>query len=237
MTARTAAIVVAGGTGTRFGRAEGKQLLAIGGRPVAWWAISAVSSATSVDMMVVVCHPDRVAEYRESLSSASRLGDPRFVAGGDTRQASVAAGLAAVGDSADIVVIHDGARPLVLPETVDRAVAMLTCSPELDGVIIGHPSTDTLKLAQDGLVAGTPDRSRYWAVQTPQVFRREALVRASAYAQSRGFVGTDDASLVESVGGRVALLEGPRDNLKITVPEDAAIAEAILGWRAREGSQ
>lgn len=229
----TIAIVVAGGTGERFGRSGGKQLLEVAGRPVLARAVEAVATAASVDGVVVVCHPDRVDEYRAAVGATAAVSTLHFVAGGGTRQQSVERGLTAAESLlADIVVVHDGARPLVSPELVDAACSVLLADATLDGVVVGHPVTDTLKLAQDGVIDSTPDRARYWAVQTPQVFRAPVLRTALDAAERTGFCGTDDASVVEHAGGHVGLTLGPRDNLKITVAEDAAVAEAILAWKA-----
>lgn len=230
------AIVVAGGSGERFARPGGKQLLEIAGVPMVVRTVSALASAPSVDEIVVVCHPQRVDEYRAAVESARVAAALRFVPGGETRQASVAAGLAAVADDAAIVAVHDGARPLVTAAAVERVLAPVLRG-EADGAVLGYPVTDTLKLAEGPVVAGTPDRSSYWAAQTPQVFRAGVLREALAAAERDGVLGTDDSSLVERLGKRVLLVEGPRDNLKITCPEDAAIAEAILAWRAQTAGE
>ena len=121
----------------------------------------------------------------------------------------MSAGLAAVPDTVATVLVQDGARPLLTAELVDRALAALAADPGAAGAVVGHPAVDTLKLAEDGVVLSTPDRSQYWAVQTPQVFRAAELRRAYAEAARAGFVGTDDSSLVERIGGRVLLVEGP----------------------------
>lgn len=228
-------IVVAGGSGERFGRPGGKQLLGIAGRPVVSYSVEAVGAASAVSAVVVVCHPDRVAEYREAIAETISCMDVplTFVPGGATRQESVERGLAAAEHlGAEVVVVHDGARPLLPSALVDESCAVLLGDEGLDGVVVGHPVTDTLKIAQDDRIESTPDRSRYWAVQTPQIFRTAALRSAMDHAAATGFLGTDDASLVEHHGGRVRLVCGPRDNLKITIAEDAAIAEAILAWKA-----
>lgn len=237
--APTVAIIVAGGTGERFGRKEGKQMLAIDGVPVLALTVRPFLAASLVDSLVVVCHPDRVDEYREAVERFAVASKPiAFTAGGATRQESVAAGLSVAERlGASAVAVHDGARPLVTQETIDRALAMLRDSNEVDGVVVGHPVTDTLKIANGELVEQTPDRSRYWAVQTPQCFDAPVLRAALDAAAGEGFTGTDDASLVERAGGRVALALGSRDNMKITVAEDAAIARAILAWRTAEEAQ
>lgn len=234
MTVRPAvvAVVVAGGSGERFGRRGGKQLLQLAGRPVAYWSVAACAAARSIDRLVVVCHPDRLAEYEDALAPAAGATAVSFVAGGETRQHSVSNGVAQAAEGpVEIVVVHDGARPLVSPALIDDAVNALWSAADLDGVIVGHPVSDTLKLVVGGTVDSTPDRSRFWAVQTPQVFRFGALRDALASAAAEAWVGTDDASVVERFGGRVGLVEGPRDNMKITVAEDAVIAEAILRFR------
>jgi 2-C-methyl-D-erythritol 4-phosphate cytidylyltransferase len=130
--------------------------------------------------------------------------------------------------------VHDGARPLVDPVTVDRAVAELEARPTLDGVVVGHPAVDTMKVVGPGnRVTGTPKRATLWVAQTPQVFRAEALVSAHARARAERWDATDDASLVERDGGVIGMLEGPRWNIKVTVPEDLVVVEALLDARTK----
>jgi len=232
MASKVAAIVLAGGSGERFGGVEGKQIATVAGMPVMSWSLRAVDAAR-VDSIVVVCHPDRVDEYRRIGIEPLRLHAPVvFVAGGATRQESAAAGLAAIPDEFEIVLLHDGARPLVTPETIRSAIDTLTASAEIDGVVVGHPSVDTVKVVDGHRVVETLDRSRIWAVQTPQVFRANALRAAFEAAALDGFCGTDDASVVEHNGGAVMMFEGPRDNIKVTVAEDATFVEAVLRQRA-----
>jgi 2-C-methyl-D-erythritol 4-phosphate cytidylyltransferase len=115
---------------------------------------------------------------------------------------------------------------------VAATLRALEADPSAAGAIVGQPVLDTLKLADAGVVGTTPDRSRYWSVQTPQTFRAPALRAAFALAAEDGFVGTDDAAVVEHAGGRVLLVAAPRDNIKVTVAEDVALVEAILAFRA-----
>ena len=239
VTPRIGAIIAAGGTGSRFGRPEGKQLAEIVGKPVVAWSIEAVAAATGVETIVVVCHPERVAEFRDravrALETSVRV---EVVAGGGTRQASVAAGIASMPEGCEVIVVHDGARPLATTALIDRAVRSLLEDPEAQGVVVGHPSVDTLKCVDDcGRVLSTPDRTLFWAVQTPQVFRAAALRQAYSTAAIDAYVGTDDASLVERLGGRVLVIEGPRDNIKVTRAEDLLIAEAVLAARLRTPAQ
>lgn len=226
------AVIVAGGEGVRFGRAEGKQLAPVAGRPLVAWALGSVAQCADVDALVCVCHPERLDAFRTATSPFLPAGrDVRFVGGGTTRQASAGAGIAALPD-ADVLVVHDGARPLVTPSLVCEAVAALEADGSLDGVVVGHPAYDTLKaVAPSGVVEGAVDRSRVWVAQTPQVFRADSLREAYAAAVRDGFLGTDDASLVERSGGRVRMLLGPRDNVKVTVPEDLDLVEAVLRTR------
>ncbi len=230
-----AGIIVAGGSGERFGRAGGKQLLEVGGLPVMSWALRAFDAVPAVELLVVVTHPDRVEEYAEAAVDPLRLRAPVVVvAGGERRQDSVAAGLAEVPDDVDLVAIHDGARPLVTPDVIASAVAALEDA-SLDGVVVGHPATDTLKVVESGIIVDTANRSRFWHAQTPQVFRTAMFRNVMREAELGAWEATDDAALVERAGGRVGMVEGSRDNLKVTVPEDAAIVEAVLRWREGEG--
>lgn len=227
---RCVALIAAGGTGDRFGARDGKQIAHLAGLPVLAHTLCAFSRSSMVDSLVVVCHPDRVAEYEREVASHAGSMPIRFVAGGDTRSASVAAGLAVLDDDVEYVLVHDGARPLVTASLIDAVVRRLAEDPGIDGVIVGHPSYDTLKEVREHAILSTLDRSRYWAVQTPQVFRADVLRSAHAVAGPDA-PATDDASLVEAAGGALRVFEGPRDNLKITVAEDLAIAEAILAYR------
>lgn len=212
----------------------GKQLAVVAGHPVLWWTLRAVAASPHLSEIVVVSHPDRVGEYVDAAIAPLGLGERvRVVPGGNTRQDSVAQGLRAVSADSEFVVVQDGARPLLTPQMIADVLEPLIADAGWAGAVVGYPAVDTLKLVEGAQAVATPDRSQYWAVQTPQAFRAEALHSAYAAAAAEGFVGTDDASLVERVGGRVTLVQGPRDNLKVTVPEDLLFVEAAL--RFREG--
>jgi 2-C-methyl-D-erythritol 4-phosphate cytidylyltransferase len=194
--------------------------------------LRAFESCAEVDQVVVVTHPERVDEFAAAVRTAGCGKVRAVVAGGDTRQLSVRAGLACIAKDTEIVAIHDGARPLVTPDAISASVRELVERPELDGVVVGHPMHDTVKdVGDDGLISSTVDRSRLWVAQTPQVFRVARLHTAFAAAEADGFEGTDDASLVERVGGRVGMVTGSRDNIKVTVAEDLALARAVLAAR------
>jgi 2-C-methyl-D-erythritol 4-phosphate cytidylyltransferase len=228
-----AAVIVAGGEGERFGQPGGKQLARVAGLPVLAHTLAAFERCDAVDVIVVVTHPDRVASYRaEAVEAVGARKVIAVVAGGETRGASVAAGLAALPEGCTAVAVHDGARAAVSPATIAASFAALDADPRLDGVVVGHPAFDTIKEADaDGRVVRTPDRSRLWVAQTPQTFRLPVLVRAHERAVREGFEATDDAGLVERCGGDVMMLEGPRWNIKVTVPEDLVVLGALLEER------
>jgi 2-C-methyl-D-erythritol 4-phosphate cytidylyltransferase len=230
---RNVAIIVAGGDGTRLGREGGKQLAVVAGMPVLGHTIAAFEACAAVDAIVVVAHPSRVGEYTAVVRQSGARKVESIVPGGETRQDSVANGLVVVGQSADIIIVHDGARPLVTPALIEETIRGLVEDASASGAIVGHPSYDTVKsVVEEGYVETTEDRERLWLVQTPQVFRAVVLRDAYARAAAEGFRGTDDASIVERTGGRIRLILGPRDNIKVTVPEDLVVVERLLAERA-----
>jgi 2-C-methyl-D-erythritol 4-phosphate cytidylyltransferase len=196
-------IVPAAGAGERLGAEVPKAFAVLGGRPLIEW---------SLDVLRQVC--DRVVVA----VPADRVEPPDFVAGGATRSESVRRALEAAPE-ATVVVVHDAARPMVTVELVQRCLDGLE---GFDGAIAAAPVTDTVKGVAYGRVVRTPDRARLWAVQTPQVFRADVLREAV------GGEATDDAALVEAMGGRVRVVDAPRENLKVTTPFDVRVAEMLL---------
>jgi 2-C-methyl-D-erythritol 4-phosphate cytidylyltransferase len=218
--------------GERFGYARGKQYVELCGLPLVSWAVLAFDRAPSVGHIVVVCPVGRVAETRDIIMGSLSLDTSvTFAEAGETRQDSVVNGLVAMPEGYQLVAIHDGARPLITVDAIERCLDELRSDAELDGAICASRCIDTLKLVEDGDIVATPDRSFYWSALTPQVFRMRAVLAAHRSAVRDGYVGTDDASLVERVGGRVRCVESPRDNIKVTLPEDLAVAEASLRQR------
>jgi 2-C-methyl-D-erythritol 4-phosphate cytidylyltransferase len=204
------AVIVAAGSGERFGGP--KQFELLGGRTVVDHA--AAMAREVVDGVVVVVPVDRVAA-------------PSEVAGGATRSESVRLGLAAVPPEADVILVHDGARPFASADLYRAVIAAVRGG--ADGAVPGIDVTDTIKVVDDArTVVSTPERATLVAVQTPQAFRAAALRRAHAAEPE----ATDDASLVEDTGGKVVVVEGSPANLKITRPIDLAIAEALLRFGA-----
>jgi 2-C-methyl-D-erythritol 4-phosphate cytidylyltransferase len=227
----SSAVVVAGGQGVRFGCPEGKQLALLAGRPMLYWGLAAMEQASSIREVAVVFAPEGVVEVR-SLVAGWAFGKVKaVVAGGRTRRESVSLGLAALGPDVEAVAVHDGARPLVLPVDIDSCVAAL---PGWDGVVLGRPACDTIKRAADGgAVLETLSRRELWLAETPQVFRLTALRAAHAAGRAPDGLATDDAALVELAGGKVRMVAATGLNLKVTVPEDLILAEAVLEQRRK----
>ena len=228
-------ILAAGGSGTRLGLEGGKQLLEILGKPVAAWSLDSLARSASIDELIVVCDPSRVPEYTAALlPHLETEKGVSFIAGGESRQDSVFAGLLAAQElEADIVVIHDGARPLLKSAELDEAIQVFIDHQELEGLIFGHPVTDSLKRVRISdqkpvLIEQSLNRSEFYAVQTPQIFETKTLFEAHEQAQSQGILATDDAALVEALGRSVGIFEAARYNIKVTLPEDVLLVESSL---------
>ena len=237
---KTAAIILAGGTGERFGNEGGKQLVEIGGKPILTWSVEAFDAVGDIGLIVIVCPAERQGEYLSKAVDPFSFATPIVVAAaGSTRQESAFSGLELVPEEFEYVVMHDGARPLISADLIAHTIATLKGNIDADGAVVAHPAIDTLKVVENGVIVGTPDRSVFWNAQTPQVFRSGIYRRAHASALSDGFVGTDDSSLIERLGGRVLVVEGKRDNIKLTVPEDylmlvAAVRERYLKQKGEQ---
>lgn len=217
------AVIAAAGSSSRMG---GRDKLAepLDGIPVILRTLAAVEAVPEIREIVVVAREDRVEEYRRLLGQCSRLR--AVVPGGSTRQESARNGVRALSPDCTLAAIHDGARPLVTPEVFARCIeAARSCGAATAAV----PVKDTIKLADEaGRVLDTPDRSRLWAVQTPQIFDRERYLRAAEEAERRGLSCTDDCQLFEAMGWEVQLVMGDYRNLKLTTPEDFLAAGAYL---------
>jgi len=226
---KTAAIIMAGGSGERFGREGGKQLVEIAGKPMLTWSAEAFDAVGDVGLIVVVCPEERHEEYLKRAIDPFPFVTPVIVApAGPTRQESAFSGLEYVPEEFEFVAMHDGARPLVKPSLIAHTINIVKGNTDCDGAIVAMRAVDTLKVVEDGVIAGTPDRNVFWHAQTPQVFRAGIIRRAHAAALSDGFVGTDDSSLIERLGGRVLVVQGSRDNFKMTNPEDYEMLEAAV---------
>ena len=225
---RVAGIVPAAGTGERLGSGGPKAFAPCGGRPLAARSVEVLAAACD---LVVVALPS-ASPSAEGLVDVALPVPLVTVQGGPSRSESVKMALAAAGEDLEIAVVHDAARPLVTRDLVERCVAAL--DEGWEGAIAAAPVTDTVKqVAADGVeVERTLERSRLWAVETPQAFRAEALREALAVGPEQLAAATDDASLVEAAGGRVRVVESLEENLKVTRPADLERAEALLAARA-----
>jgi 2-C-methyl-D-erythritol 4-phosphate cytidylyltransferase len=214
------ALIVAAGRGERLGSGRPKALVSLAGRPMFEWSVDALRAVGEVERIVVALPAEELAAAPEGTIA---------VPGGTYRSQSVRQALRAGGEG-DPVIVHDAARPLCRPELFERALAELRSS-GADAVIAAAPVSDTIKEvgADGGTVARTLDRSHLWAVQTPQVFRREALERALGDASDELLAAaTDDAWLVERAGGVVRVVESNAENVKVTTPTDLRVAEVLL---------
>jgi 2-C-methyl-D-erythritol 4-phosphate cytidylyltransferase len=221
-----AALVVAAGSGARLGAGRPKAFVALAGRPMVAWSLDAIAAA-GVPRAIVAVPPGHGAAAEEALAGAAGDFPLGFalVEGGATRSASVRNALAAAGD-VDAVAVHDAARPLVAAELFTRTLDALE---HADAAIAAARVTDTVKEAdQNGLVVRTHDRSRLWAIQTPQAFRAAVLARALDVPDEVLAQATDDAWLIERAGGSVRVVESSPANFKVTTPHDLALAESLL---------
>jgi 2-C-methyl-D-erythritol 4-phosphate cytidylyltransferase len=217
---KAVALLVAAGSGERLGASRPKAFVTLAGRPMLEWSVAALRAAGLSE--IVVALPDGEA------APSGCVG----VRGGRMRSESVRAALTAAGEGD--VVVHDAARPLVEPALFVRSLEALSGA---DCAVAAAPMTDTVKEAgPDHRVVGTLDRSRLWAIQTPQAFRRAALEAALKVADDVLAQATDDAWLVERAGGSVVVVPAPPGNFKVTTPHDLQVAELLLRDRAADNS-
>lgn len=221
------ALIVAAGKGTRMGAQGGKQFLPLAGKPVLAYTLAAFQQAASIDVIIVVTAEENFDRCLSVIKTHNIAKADRVVIGGAERQDSVHNGLKAAleFENVRVAVVHDGARPLVEPHLIDTAIARLV---DCEGVVVGIPAKDTIKLVEDSYVIETLNRSKTWQVQTPQAFLFEPLLRAHEKAKAAGFLGTDDSMLMERNGSKIKVILGSEENIKITTPIDLVLAEAIL---------
>jgi len=224
------AVVVAAAGASRRMEGEDKMLSHLNGMPVLMRTLLAIDHAELADEIVVATREDLLLEVADMCAHAGILKPVKVIKGGETRVESVLAAAMECDPRTQIIAVHDGARPLVLPEDIDELIR--ACGHK-QAVAPALPVNDTVKVADEaGVVRSTPNRAELYAVQTPQVFQADLLKAALQNARTAKGI-TDDCSAVERLGKQVYLIPGKRENIKITTPLDLVIAEAIL--RQREG--
>jgi len=214
----TVAVVLAGGSGQRFGGP--KQIERLRGKPLLYWSLAAFQLHPEVDEIILVLKKELIPGFsRREFTKCTKV-----LPGGSTRQESVAAGLAAI-KRADVVIIHDGVRPFPGRELISRVIQG---SRKTGAAVPGISIEDTLKERRGAGHIHTVDRQRFFLAQTPQGFRLPLLRKAMKTARQKGFSGTDDVSLAEQLGAEVEVVEGERKNIKITSPWDLQLAEVLF---------
>ncbi|MFZ5651289.1 MAG: 2-C-methyl-D-erythritol 4-phosphate cytidylyltransferase [Bacillota bacterium] len=223
--AKAFAVVAAAGQSARMGGVN-KQLQLLAGVPVLARSLQALEQVPALDGIVLVAPPHSLEEFREAAAGWGFKKIVEVVPGGINRQQSVFFGLLAVPFGCRIVLVHDGARPLVSKKEIEDVIA---AAEEYGASTLAVPVKDTVKVSSpEGFVAETPDRKKLWLTQTPQGFLFEVVLEAHRLSAGSGVLHTDDASLVEAAGHRVKLVAGSYSNIKITTPGDILIAEALL---------
>ena len=230
------ALIPAAGMGVRMGNGTKKQFLKLGALEILNWTLLKLWQSDVIDEIIVIVPASdidevtvKILKWQEQIQTSKTT---KVVLGGETRQASVYEGLKCVSDDFQIVVVHDGVRPFVPVELLEEMCHHLM---HYEGAVVATRSTDTLKqVDESGVVIGTINRELVWSVQTPQVFKFETLLKAHAFGRKHGILATDDANLIEHIGGKVLVVENKKNNLKITTPFDLYVAEAILNAQGEE---
>jgi 2-C-methyl-D-erythritol 4-phosphate cytidylyltransferase len=223
------AILAAGGKGTRMGADRNKIFLMLAGRPVLAHTVEAFEVCRRVDEIVLAAGEDDIFDCK-AIAEEYGFGKVKvIVKGGETRQESVANALAQTDERADIVLVHDAARPLVTPAEIDAVIAG---AERFGACAVGTPLKNTVKQVDArGFIVGTPERESLREIQTPQGFAKSLLLRAYENARLKELAGTDDCFLAERVGAQIPVIEGSWENIKLTTPEDLFLAERILMGR------
>lgn len=235
---KSVALIPAAGMGKRMGASINKQYLQLGGLPIVARTVAAFEASELIDSIYLVIPADEIPYCREHVVKAFGFQKvAAIISGGRERQNSVMNGLNAMRENVsdgDVILIHDGVRPLITEKLLLESIQSARIH---DGALTAVPVKDTIKTVQDGIITGTPHRESLWQAQTPQSFRFGTILRAHQSAERDGFLGTDDASLVERTGGKVHIVHGDYRNIKITTPEDLILAEAFLAAMERERHQ
>jgi len=222
-------LIPAAGSGKRMGADRNKLLLQVRSKPLIAWTLLAAEAASSISWIGIVSQPPDWDDFKAIIADLKLKKTIELISGGSTRQESVYNGLQALPNNAAQVLIHDGARCLATPNLFNAcSEAILSCS----GLIAAVPVKDTIKVVdENGIIKSTPERKQLWAAQTPQGFDVKLLKQCHAEGVRQGWEVTDDAALFEKCGMEVRIVPGEETNLKITTPQDLAIAEFILSYR------
>ncbi len=224
-------LIPAAGSGRRMGSNRNKLLLNLLGQSILSWTIQAATLSNHISWIGIISQPDDRVYFEEILASLKLNKPVYFINGGSTRQESVYNGLGALPAQAEQVLIHDGARCLATSSLFDSCAEALGTT---DGLIAAIPVKDTIKVVnKNNIIQSTPDRQQLWAAQTPQGFNVKLLKQCHAEATRKVWQVTDDAALFEKCGLSVLIVQGEETNLKITTPQDLAIAEFILKSRTQ----
>ncbi len=236
---RVVAVILCAGQGTRMGASENKVFLPLAGKPALLWSVEAFERAAAVDDILLIAHPDEVARVRTLVEGASPSKVIGVVAGGATRAQSERLALATLrgrieSGEIELVMIHDGARPLVTPEEIERLAHDARTSGGPGGALLVAPASANEEIGEvepDSRLARLFASSELARAQTPQAFNAPLLLEAYDRAEADGFDGTDTASTVERLGATVIVVAGSENNLKLTTPDDLIRAEAIIQGR------
>ncbi|MBR6729200.1 MAG: 2-C-methyl-D-erythritol 4-phosphate cytidylyltransferase [Clostridia bacterium] len=219
-------IVAAGGSGSRMQADINKIFLEIGEAPVLAHTLTTLNNHPEIDELILVTAERDIPGCRDIAEEFNIDKLKVIIRGGATRQESVKNGLGEVSEQADMILVHDAARPLVSPKTIQEVIEGVLAH---GAAAAGVPCKNTLKLTNsEGFIEATPDRSRLYEIQTPQGFKRDVILNAYAHAEANGITGTDDCYLAEQLGAPIKITEGDYRNIKITTPEDLILAEQIL---------
>ena len=225
-------IIPAAGQGKRMNAGGNKQFLNIRAVPLIVRTLQIFEKDEACETMIVVANKDEIIEMKQLFTEHGLRKVTAVVPGGRERQESVYAGLLEINQSEGVVLVHDGARPFVRPEEIRRLEAEVG---ETQGAVLATKVKDTIKKgSREQLVTETLERDELWAIQTPQAFSYQQLKKAHDVAKQNDFIGTDDAGLVEHIGGRIRLVPGDEENIKLTTPYDIGIAEMILEKRKED---
>lgn len=228
---KSSAVIVSAGKGHRFMEGKKKQFVSLAGKPVLCHTLDKFEACPLIhSLLLVVGREDMDFCLKGIVERYGYHKVSQIVPGGKVRQESVKNGIDLLSRDADIVVIHDGVRPFVTPEMIEESIRVASHS---KAAVIAMPVKETIKMVNpDGTVLRTLDRGSLWQIQTPQTFQIDLIKEAFRKAAEDGFVGTDDASLVERLGVEVHVLPGSYANIKITTPEDLMLANLFLQMKA-----